>query len=137
MLRVLCADCMEIRKDNIMASKRMKPVASMTPAMERGIEYMIAYPNCSIKEVSEQVGVHYMTAYNWYKSPLYMEEYRKRVSERWSDAISAAQLKLIEKIGEGDWNSIKYILDSAGYNATQKVDVNTNKITITIDNENE
>lgn len=118
-------------------AKKFKPVESITPAMERGLEYMIAHPHCTMKELSEQVGVHYMTAYKWYKSPIYMDEYRKRVNEEWTDAISAAQLKLIEKIDDGDWNSIKYILDSAGYNAPQKLEVSTNKITINIEDENE
>ena len=117
-------------------AKKMKPVESITPAMERGLEYMIAHPNCTMKEVSEQVGVHYMTAYNWFKSPIYMEEYRNRVNSRWSKAISIAQLKLIEKIEDGDWNAIKYILDYAGYTPSQKLEVTTNKITINIEGEN-
>lgn len=109
----------------------------ITPTMEKALNYMVAHPNCTIMEVSKATEVHYQTAYAWFKSPIFIERYQNLVNEQWSKAISDAQLHLINKIKAEDWNAIKYILDSAGYNAPQKVELSTNTIKITVNDNDE
>ncbi len=116
----------------------LRAIKTLTHNMLDGIDYMLANPGWTPQGIADACGLHYMTVYRWLHSPLFMEAYRNRVDEKWANAITSAQIKLIERVNDNDWNAIKYILDSAGYNAPQKVEVNSsNKITITIDNEDE
>lgn len=115
----------------------MKPVSKFTPKMEKALDYMLANPSFTIMEMSKVCDIHYQTAYNWANSPVFWEEYRRRVNEKWGKAISTAQLQLIERVKSDDWKAIQYILDSAGYNASQKVELKSDTITINIQDENE
>lgn len=115
----------------------MKITDRLTPKMERAFDYMLANPNFTVVEIAKVCEVHYNTAYNWSRSPVFIEEYKKRVNEKWAKAISTAQLQLIERVKADDWKAIQYILDSAGYNAAQKVELKSDTITINIKDENE
>lgn len=115
------------------------PVTKITPTMEKGLEYMLANPHFKIADIARVCEVHYQTAYKWVKSPVYYEEYKRRVNTQWREAVQTAQLQLINRVRNDDWKAIEYILDSAGYNATQKVELKNDTITINItgDSENE
>ena len=109
----------------------------ITPTMEKALHFMLSNPNCTIKDVSEAMNVHYQTAYSWFKSPLFMDKYRELVNEQWGRAVSVAQLQLINRVSENDWKAVEYILDSAGYNGTQKFSLTNDKITINIEGDEE
>ena len=66
-----------------------------------------------------------------------MDKYRQLVNEQWGRAVSVAQLQLIKRVSEDDWKAVEYILDSAGYNGTQKFSLTNDKITINIEGDEE
>lgn len=109
-----------------------RQVTRLTKNMLTGIEYMVAHPGARYQDIADACEVHIMSVQRWANSPLFIEEFRKRVNEKWGEAIATAQLQLVERVNNDDWKAIEYILDSAGYNETQKVEVKSDTITVNV-----
>lgn len=106
-----------------------------TPNMRRGIEAMMAYPFATQEEIANLVGCSVATVRSWKYHPLFQEVLEKRLKEEWKDARKVAQATIIDLAKDGDFQASKYILDSNGYNATQKVEIENNQIKVTIDSD--
>lgn len=109
----------------------MKP--TLTPRMKKGIEYRLAHPNATNLEVAEYLGCHPKTVDKWKYHELYQEELNKRLEEEWKAYRLPAQKKMKELADNGDYRAVAYILDSNGLSAPQQIEVNTNTIKISID----
>lgn len=107
--------------------------STITPRMRKGMEYILSHPSATNKEVAEFLGCHEQTVCSWKRHELYQEEFTKRLKEEWEDYRLEAQRKMKELSDSGDFNATKYILDSNGYQAPQQIEVNSNVIKVSID----
>ena len=104
------------------------------------IEYMLANPNTTVRDAAIALGKDPMTGYRYYQNEDWQEEYARRLRMEWAGSVRKAKKK-IESLVDSERDDIalsasKYILDSNGFNAVQKVDVNANaeaKLEIKVD----
>lgn len=79
----------------------------------------------SYKEIAEQAGVNAKTLYRWRTEPeyAYFQEELKRINdERWLATIDVAREAAVRLCKEGKTEMVKFVLQNAGYNPTQKVE---------------
>ena len=100
------------------------------------IELLTSGKGMSYKEIAETVGVNPKTLWSWRHEPEFVsfqEELKKIDDARWAATIDAAREAALKLVQEGKTEMVKFVLQNAGYNPTQKVeaDVKT-KININI-----
>ena len=100
------------------------------------IELLTSGEGMTLKQVAETVGVNPKTLWDWRHLPeytLFQEELAKINDERWAATVDAAREAALQLVKEGKTEMVKFVLQNAGYNPTQKVeaDVKTD-INITI-----
>ena len=93
----------------------------------------------SYKEIAAEVGVNVKTLYDWRNEPqytLFQEELKRIDDARWLATVDAAREAAVKLCKEGKTDMVKFVLQNAGYNPTQKVeaDIKTD-IVINIDEE--
>ena len=79
----------------------------------------------SYKEIAEQVGISPKTLWNWRCGNDFTEfqaELKKINDERWLATIDVAREAAIRLCKEGKTEMVKFVLQNAGYNPTQKVE---------------
>lgn len=89
------------------------------------LEYLTSGDGLSYKEIAEAVGINIKTLYNWRHLPEYAEfqaEYERLNDERWEATIDAARSAAMRLCKEGKTEMVKFVLQNAGYNPTQKVE---------------
>lgn len=91
----------------------------------------------SYKEICERVGTTPKTLWNWRNGNEFTEfqEELKRINdERWLATIDVAREAAIRLCKEGKTEIVKFVLQNAGYNPTQKVEADLHTdIEITIE----
>ena len=106
----------------------MEQIKKLTKAMKSCIELEISNPGLTMNEIAERMGKHINTIYNWKHSQIYLDELDKRLLEVWADSRKMAQENMFKLANCNNPNvcfqANKYILDSAGYGAEQKISVN-------------
>lgn len=85
------------------------------------IEFMIANPLKTAKELCKEYGLSNNTYSTWRKQPKFKEYLSKRLQEKWKDNELMAQATIEQLARDGDFKAAKYILDSLGYAPVQKV----------------
>ena len=79
----------------------------------------------SYKEIAETVGVNAKTLYRWRTEPeyaLFQQELKRINDERWLATIDVAREAAVKLCKEGKTEMVKFVLQNAGYNPTQKVE---------------
>lgn len=104
----------------------------INPKMDLAMEIEIAEPRMPYKLVAERVGVKYRTLCDWHSTDLWKKEKARRLKEKFGDFEAKAIDNLEMYLNEGEWKATQYVLDSLGYNATQKVEVDSNTIKVSI-----
>ena len=84
-------------------------------------------------QVAEAVNINPKTLWDWRHLPEYthfQEELARVNDERWLATIDAAREAAHKLVKEGKTEMVKFVLQNAGYNPTQKIeaDVNTDII---------
>ena len=98
------------------------------------IEFMIANPLKTAKELCQEYGLSNNTYSTWRRQPKFKEYLSKRLQEKWKDNELMAQATLEQLARDGDFKAAKYILDSLGYAPVQKVQAEVqNSITVNIE----
>ena len=95
------------------------------------IELLTSGKGMSYKEIAETVGVNPKTLWDWRNEPAFthFQDELKRIDEaRWLATIDAAREAALKLVQEGKTEMVKFVLQNAGYNPTQKVeaDIKTN-----------
>lgn len=104
----------------------------MTKKQQMAAEFMIQYPLKQDKDIAAMVGFTPQALCKVKKTPEFKEYLDKRLKETWKDSIRAAQNTMIELAKQGDRAAAQYILDSAGYQAPQEINLNTNVIKVEV-----
>lgn len=98
------------------------------------IEFMIANPLKTAKELCKEYGLSNNTYSTWRRQPKFKEYLSKRLQEKWKDNELMAQATIEQLARDGDFKAAKYILDSLGYAPVQKVQAEVqNSITINVE----
>ena len=98
------------------------------------IEFMIANPLITGKELCKEYGLSNNTYSAWRRQPKFKEYLSKRLQEKWKDNEFMAQATIEQLARDGDFKAAKYILDSLGYAPVQKVQAEVqNSITINVE----
>ncbi len=98
------------------------------------IEFMIANPLKTAKELCQEYGLSNNTYSTWRRQPKFKEYLSKRLQEKWKDNELMAQATIEQLARDGDFKAAKYILDSLGYAPVQKVQAEVqNSITINVE----
>lgn len=118
--------------------KNMKITNKLNKKMKAAVEIEISEPSITKTELANRVGVHINTITNWVNSPSYLNYRDQRLKEEWHDALKEAQSKMFDLMRNGKddvaYRAAQYILDSNGYNATQKIEASVDtEIKVTLD----
>ena len=98
------------------------------------IEFMIANPLKTAKELCKEFKLSNNTYSTWRKQPKFKEYLSKRLQEKWKDDELMAQATIEQLARDGDFKAAKYILDSLGYAPVQKIQAEVqNSITINVE----
>ena len=98
------------------------------------IEFMIANPLKTAKELCKEFKLSNNTYSTWRKQPKFKEYLSKRLQEKWKDNELMAQATIEQLARDGDFKAAKYILDSLGYAPVQKIQAEVqNSITINVE----
>jgi transcriptional regulator with XRE-family HTH domain len=93
------------------------------------LELLTSGEGMSYKEIAEAAGVSAKTLWNWRNGNDFTEfqEELKRLNDiRWQAAEDAAREAAIRLCKEGKTEMVKFVLQNAGYNPTQKVEADLN-----------
>lgn len=100
------------------------------------IDALLANPMIPNYEVAKIIGINRNTVREWKNNPEFIEEYKRRLREKWEDSELMAMETMRNLAQSGDFKASKYILDSLGYAPTQKIEAELhNDIVINIDSE--
>lgn len=112
-------------------------VLKMSRQMEEFCELELDNPTLNYKQLAELFNKPYSTCRVWQSSPCYKEYRADKLKERWSANTKKAQKKMLDLIESQDENvalkASTYVLDSQGYKAVEKVELNNNIIKVTLD----
>ena len=110
---------------------------TLTNKQKLAIELLTSGRGMSLKQIAEEVGVNPKTLWSWRNEPEYVifQEEIKRINDaRWEATVDAAREAAVKLCREGKSEFVKFVLQNAGYNPTQKVDANvSNDIIINIE----
>lgn len=101
------------------------------------IELLTSGRGMSYKEIAAEVDVNEKTLWRWRNEPEFahfQEEIKQINDARWEATVDAAREAAVKLCKEGKSEFVKFVLQNAGYNPTQKVeaDISTD-INITIE----
>lgn len=95
------------------------------------INYMVNNPQKTNKECYMDLKIPESTFFKWRKNTEFKEELSRQVKEVWTDSERMAVNEMIRLAKEGNFQAVKYILDSLEYQPKQKVALDANT-TITV-----
>lgn len=106
--------------------------------MKYVMQVWLSNPLLTAKEVAEKAGVSTDSFHDYQQNNEWMAEYKAECDKRFESLRAAAIKNLENALLNGDWRATTYVLDSLGYNATQKIDVDASTtIKISIDEDGE
>lgn len=110
------------RKFNL---KERGEIMALNKKQRIALELLTNGEGLSYKEVAERCGANVKTVYNWRHLPEYAEfqtELQRINDERWLATIDVAREAAVKLCKEGKTEMVKFVLQNAGYNPTQKVE---------------
>lgn len=107
----------------------MAKAKSITAKQRAALELLTCGEGLSYKEIAERVGCNPKTLWEWRNRPEYVmfqDELQKLNDERWLATIDAARAAAMRLCKDGKADMVKFVLQNAGYNPTQKTEVDLN-----------
>ena len=110
---------------------------TLSKKQKLAIELLTSGKGMSYKQIAEEVDVNPKTLWSWRNEPefvMFQEELQRVNDARWEATVDAAREAAIKLCKEGKADFVKFVLQNAGYNPTQKIDadVATKDIVINI-----
>lgn len=110
---------------------------TLSKKQKLAIELLTSGAGMSLKQVAEEVGVNPKTLWSWRNEPefvMFQEEIKRVNDARWEATVDAAREAAVKLCREGKSEFVKFVLQNAGYNPTQKVEADVhNDIIINIE----
>lgn len=101
----------------------------LTEKQRLAIEMLTCGKGMKYKDISDAVGVNPKTLWEWRNNPEYVmfQEELERINEqRWLATVDIAREAAAQLCAEGKTEMVKFVLQNAGYNPTQKVEADIN-----------
>ncbi len=92
---------------------------------QKALELLTSGRGMSYTAIAEEVGVNRKTLYRWTHEPQFasfQECWKQLNDEKWIATVEAAREAALKLCLEGKTDMVKFILQNAGYNPTQKVE---------------
>lgn len=109
----------------------------LTDKQKLALELLTCGRGMKYKDIAEEVGVNPKTLWDWRNEPeftLFQEELNRINEQRWLATIDIARESAAKLCAEGKSDMVKFVLQNAGYNPTQKIEAEVNTdINITIE----
>lgn len=110
---------------------------TLSKKQKLAIELLTSGAGMSYKQIAEEVGVNPKTLWSWRNEPefvMFQDEVKRINDARWEATVDAAREAAVKLCREGKTEMVKFVLQNAGYNPTQKIDAEVhNDIIITIE----
>lgn len=94
------------------------------------LELLTCGEGLTYKQIAERVGVNQHTLWDWRNEPQFthfQDELKRLNDARWAAAIDAAHQAAIQLCKDGKTEMVKFVLQNAGYNPTQKIEADVNQ----------
>lgn len=102
-------------------------------AQEAVLAVWLEHPYWSYNQIAKEAGIGSRTFWNYRQEPEFMERVHASMQKTFN-ALEVKAVSNLERLIENeDWQATKYVLDNRDYGAQQKVAVESNNVTITID----
>lgn len=101
----------------------------LTDKQRRAIELLTCGKGMKYKDIAEEVGIDVKQLWRWRNEPefsLFQEELNKINEQRWLATVDIAREAAAKLCAEGKTEMVKFVLQNAGYNPTQKVEAEIN-----------
>lgn len=101
----------------------------LTEKQRLAIELLTSGKGMKYKDIAEAVGVNPKTLWDWRNEPEFthfQEELDKINEQRWLATVDIAREAAAKLCAEGKTEMVKFVLQNAGYNPTQKVEADIN-----------
>lgn len=107
-----------------------KKQKKLTEKQRMALELLTCGEGLTYKEIAERVEIDGKTLWRWRNEPefAHFQAELKNINDaRWAAAIDAAHEAAIKLCKDGKTEMVKFVLQNAGYNPTQKVEADVNQ----------
>lgn len=104
----------------------MCKLKTLSKKQQLAIELLTSGRGMSLKQVAEEININPKTLWRWRNEPefaMFQDEIKRINDARWEATVDAAREAAVKLCKEGKSDFVKFVLQNAGYNPTQKVDV--------------
>lgn len=108
---------------------------ALTQKQRRVLEYKARNPNLRDVQIAKDMGISTVTMCNIQKKEEWQEAYNEELKKVWKEYADECQKLMMNLANNGDYRAIAYILDSNNYKAPTSIDLTTNEIKVTIDDD--
>lgn len=101
----------------------------LTEKQQLALELLTCGKGMKYKDIAAEVGVNQKTLWDWRNEPEFthfQEALQKLNDERWLATVDIAREAASKLCAEGKTEMVKFVLQNAGYNPTQKVEADVN-----------
>ena len=112
-----------------MANENKKKQKKLTEKQMMALELLTSGKGMSYKAIAEEVGVNPKTLWDWRNEPAFthfQEALKKLDDEKWFATVEAAREAALKLCVEGKTEMVKFVLQNAGYNPSQKIEAEVN-----------
>jgi hypothetical protein len=98
---------------------------NLTSKQQRALELLTSGVGMTYTAIAEEVGVNRKTLWRWCHEPQYatfQQCWKQLNDEKWMVTVEAAREAALKLCLEGKTDMVKFVLQNAGYNPTQKVE---------------
>lgn len=96
-------------------------------------ELIVTNPELTLAEVADQLKVSEVTLWRWRNKEEFKEYEHELCVARFKELEKLAVQKLKENVIKNNQRAIEYVLDFTGYKAGESVNIKSDRITVTID----
>ena len=106
---------------------------ALKPKQRDLAQLMVDEPKLTNVEYAKRIGIDPKTLYKWKKTDEFIEFRSELCRHKFKDLEALAMDQLKKRLVKGDMRAITYVLDGAGYKASEKVEISERSINITIE----
>lgn len=106
-------------------NKTKKPRKTLTENQKKVLELLTNGQGMSYTAIADATGVARKTIWRWLHEPqhaAFQQAYKDLNDEKWMVTVEAAREAALKLCMEGKADIVKFVLQNAGYNPTQKVE---------------
>lgn len=102
---------------------------NLSRKQEYALELLTSGKGMTYKAICEEVGIDRKTLYRWIHEPQFASfqaRWKELNDDKWMATVEAAREAALQLCIDGKTDMVKFVLQNAGYNPTQKVEAEIN-----------